>query len=68
MADDVFQGVDGALVDRRDPTRSGIRGRVRLQLQADLDDVEGRDDEARYQAGGGSGDENLRSGALRIER
>ena len=37
---------------------------MRLELQADLDDVEGRDDEARYQAGYGSGRDDLETGAL----
>lgn len=39
---------------------------MRLELQADLDDVEGRDDEARYQARYGAGRDDLKTGALRL--
>jgi hypothetical protein len=37
---------------------------VGLKLQTDLDDVEGGDDKARYQAGYSAGRDDLETGAL----
>jgi hypothetical protein len=47
MPEDVLDGVDGAAVGRRlAQGGQGVGERVRLELEADLDDIKGCDDES----------------------